>query len=208
MSADAGPVPVALPAPRLMPEVLHFLATRRSVKVIHLAEPGPDQGALDALLALALRVPDHGKLGPVRFVVLEGQARHDFGAAWAGILAARDPAMTADALATERARLARAPCVVAVISTAAPHAKIPVWEQELVAGAVGLQLLMAAHASGWGACWLTGPLAQDPDAARLQGVAAGERIAGFFHIGTATQTQPERERPDLAARVTRWSAPA
>jgi nitroreductase len=187
----------AMPLPRLRPEVLAFLATRRSTKVIHLIEPGPSPAQVDALLALASRVPDHGKLGPFRFVVLEGEARARFGEANAAALLAHDALTPEAALEAERTRYLRAPVTVAVVSTAAEHPKIPVWEQELVAGEVCFALLLAAHASGWGACWLTGPNAYDAAPRAWLGVTGSERIAGFISLGTPTQAQPERARPPV-----------
>lgn len=179
-------------------ETLALLARRRSTKVVHFAEPGPRGAALDALLRLAARVPDHGKLGPWRFVVIEGEGRVRAGEALAGI--------SADAQSAEiaRATFTRAPVCVMVVSTAQAHAKIPEWEQQLSAGATCYALLLAAHAMGYGGCWLTGWACYDNKARAALGLAAHERIAGFIHLGTPTETPTERVRADWRERVSRF----
>ncbi len=179
-------------------ETLALLAHRRSTKVVHFREPGPSGVEIDALLRLAARVPDHGKLGPWRFVVIEGEGRARAGEALAGV--------AADARSAEIARqtFLRAPLCVMVVSTAAPHAKIPEWEQQLSAGAVCFALLIAAHAMGYGGCWITGWPVYDPRARAALEVAEGERVAGFIHLGTPTETPTERVRADVGARVGRF----
>lgn len=179
-------------------ETLALLARRRSTKVVHFTEAGPSSAELDALLALAARVPDHGKLGPWRFVLIEGEGRVRAGKALASI--------TADAQSAEIARetFLRAPVCVMVVSTAAPHPKIPEWEQMLSAGAACFALLLAAHAMGYGGCWITGWPAYDARAREALGVAEHERVAGFIHLGVARETPTERVRADWAARVSRF----
>lgn len=135
-------------------ETLALLARRRSSKVMHLADPVPTSAEIDALIALAARVPDHGKLGPWRFVVFEGEARTRAGEALARVIA-NDPGVDESRLSHTRGLLERAPACVMVVSTAAPHPKIPEWEQQLSAGAACFSLLIGAHALGYGACWLT-----------------------------------------------------
>jgi nitroreductase len=179
-------------------ETLELLALRRSTKVIHLAEPGPDAGQLDALLRLAVRVPDHGKLGPWRFVVIEGEARARAGKKLAAL---QDDAQSKDAA---RITFTRAPLCVMVVSTAASHPKIPEWEQVLSAGAVCNALLLAAHAMGFGGCWLTGWPCYEPSARAALGLAEHERIAGFIHLGAPTETPTERVRADWRERVSRF----
>src|SRR2546423_1473973 len=118
-----------------MPEALDLLKTRRSVKPLELSGPGPTAAELESMLTVASRVPDHGKLTPWRFIVFDGEARLKAGPAIEAIFTNDNPAATADQIAFERNRLARAPLVVAVVSRAAPHVKIPEWEQVLSAGA-------------------------------------------------------------------------
>src|SRR5690606_4011008 len=109
---------------------------------------------IDALIRLAARVPDHGKLGPWRFVVIEGDARARDGEALATVIAG-DDGVDEVRLNAARNLCNRAPAVVMVVSTAAPHAKIPEWEQQLSSGAVCFAMLLAAHAMGYAGCWLT-----------------------------------------------------
>lgn len=199
---DTPPVTARPLAPR--PEVLDFLGTRRSRPPKTLGLPVPDRDALLPLLAAAARVPDHGKLEPWRFVVLERAACRRLAELTAEIGAAmdRDP----DALAKDVAGFADAHLVVAVILSPKPSEKIPAWEQEMSAGAVCLSLVNACLAAGWGAGWLTGWRARNAEfGARGLGLAQGESVAGFVHIGSETRIPPERPRPDLGAIVT-WMA--
>jgi nitroreductase len=184
-------------------QLLEYLKTRRSTRVLDLAEPGPSDAQLMEILAIAARVPDHGKLAPWRFIVLAGEGRKRMADTLALKLRAADPPVPEDQIEKEQARLKNSPTVVAVVSRAAKHPKIPEWEQVLSAGAVGMNLLHAAHALGFGAVWLTGPFAYDRGAMDALGLAPHERIAGFVHIGTALQKQEERDRPALANIVTR-----
>ncbi|MEZ5945631.1 MAG: nitroreductase [Hyphomonas sp.] len=183
-------------------EARALLALRRSATKQFIGEPGPSPEALDELLEVAARVPDHRRLGPWRFIVFEGDARARFGDGLASILSARD----APAADIEEARmlLMRAPVVVAVISSPVDDGKTPVWEQELSAGAVCYNLLLAANASGWTGTWLSEWPAFDDEAANLLGLAGTERVAGFMYLGTATAHSPERPRQDMSAKITRW----
>ena len=138
-----------------MPDALELLKTRRSVKPIELIGPGPAAAELDTLLTIASRVPDHGKLTPWRFIVFEGEARAAAGEAIARSFAPTIPTPRADQIDFERKRLARAPLVIAVVSRAGPHVKIPEWEQQLSAGAAAMNLVIAAHAMGYAASWIT-----------------------------------------------------
>jgi len=191
-----------LPGARPSADARALLALRRSANKLVLGPPGPMPDELDELLSVAMRVPDHRKLAPWRFVVFEGESRAQVGAALAGILRARgEPAPQVEE--TEKSML-RAPVVVMVVSCPVDDGRTPVWEQELSAGAVCYNLLLAANASGWAGVWLSEWPAFDGDAGALLGIGAGERIAGFIHIGTARAQTPERERPDLNAKVTRW----
>lgn len=186
-----------------MNETLDLLRTRRSVAPHLLAEPAPHGAELDALLTIASRVPDHGRLFPWRFIVIEGEARHRVGAAIAAAYRADNPDADEARVATERDRLARAPLVVAVVSRAAPHVKIPEWEQLMSAGAVCMTLVTAANATGYSTSWLTEWFAFDRRVLDALGLDPQERIAGFVHIGTPTQAPVERARPALADIVTR-----
>jgi nitroreductase len=178
-------------------EMANILAARRSCKPFHLIDPAPDDGQLYTILSLAVRVPDHGKLAPWRFLVMRGEARTTIGARASAHLAQDDPQKAA-----LYAQFTRAPLVVAVISTAAPHAKIPLWEQQLSAGALCFNLLLAAQAFGFGGVWLTGPSAFDENARPAFGLATHEQIAGFIYLGVQSEPAPERARPDVGALIT------
>jgi nitroreductase len=187
-----------------MPDALQLLKTRRSVKPMELAGPGPSEAELATLLTIAARVPDHGKLKPWRFIVFEGDARLAAGEIIAEVFRAERADATPEQIAFERTRLARAPLVVAVVSRAAPHVKIPEWEQQLSAGAAAMSLVLAAHAMGFAASWITEWYGYDRRVLERLGLAATERIAGFVHIGRPCKPPEERERPQLNEIVTRY----
>lgn len=186
-----------------MSALLETLRRRRSTPANKLAEPGPDGEALADMLTIAARVPDHGKLVPWRFVVIEGEARARLGETIEKAYLADKPQASAEERAVERGRLSRAPLVVAIVSRARPHAKIPEWEQVLSAGAVCQNLMLAAEAHGFGANWITEWIAFDRRILDAMGLAADERIAGFVHIGTANERMPDRPRPALEDVMTR-----
>jgi len=189
-----------------MPDALQLLKSRRSVKPMELTGPAPSKADIDALLTIASRVPDHGKLAPWRFIVFEGDARLAAGETIAAVFSADRPDATDEQRAFERNRLARAPLVIAVVSKAAPHPKIPEWEQLMSAGAATMSLVQAAHAMGFAASWLTEWFAYDRRVLEAFGLAAGERIAGFVHIGRPARPPEDRDRPKLDDIVTRYGA--
>jgi nitroreductase len=189
-----------------VPDALQLLTTRRSFKAAELGEPGPSAAEIDTLLTVASRVPDHGKLTPWRFIVFEGGARRAAGAAIAAAFRAKHPDAKPEHVEAERARLLRAPLVIAVVSRAAPHEKIPEWEQVLSADAVAMSLVLAAHALGYGANWITEWYAYDRGVLDALGLAPHERIAGFVHIGKPPGPAEDRPRPPLGAIVTRFTA--
>jgi nitroreductase len=180
-----------------MLDALELLKTRRSLKPIELAGTAPSQSEIDTLLTVASRVPDHGKLTPWRFIVFEGDARLAAGKAIATAFCARYPDAKPDQIAFEQGRLARAPLVIAVVSRAAPHVKIPEWEQVLSAGAATMSLVLAAHALGYGANWITEWYAYDRGFLDAIGLSESERIAGFVHIGRPSHPPEDRPRPAL-----------
>lgn len=187
-----------LPAPTPSPDMLARLATRRSAPAQALSAPGPDAGQIADILTLAARTPDHGKLTPWRFVVLGPVSRSEIAAQLAAMATQKGlPPKATSVLA----KLTAAPVTVLVISTAAPGAK-PVWEQELSAGAVCMNLEHAAAAFGFASSWITDWYSYDADAVALFGLTDGEKVAGFIHIGTATEPVLERDRPDVAGLTT------
>jgi nitroreductase len=189
-----------------MPDAVELLSTRRSSKAAELTAPGPSAGEIDKLLTIACRVPDHGKLVPWRFILFEGDARLAAGAAIAAAFRAKYPDAKPEHVEFERKRLAHAPLVIAVVSRAAPHVKIPEWEQVLSSGAAAMNLVLAVHALGYGANWITGWYAYDRGVLDVLGLAPHERIAGFIHIGTPAGPVEDRPRPVLSQIASRFSA--
>lgn len=189
-------------------QVLRHLSTRRSVSAAAMLEPGPDRATLATMLTIAARVPDHKKLAPWRFIVIEGEARARFGELLARVCAVNEPEASTTRLETERGRFLRAPVVVAVVSSPTPHPAAPEWEQVLSAGAVCLNLLHAASANGLGGQWITEWYAYDEAVKLGFGLKPDERFAGFVYIGTPKEKPTDRDRPDLAAITTFPDAPA
>lgn len=187
-----------------MTNAIDLLKTRRSVKPIEMTGPGPSASELETLLTVASRVPDHGKLTPWRFIVFEGAHRLAIGETIAGIFQSDRPDATPDQVDFERQRLARAPLVVAVVSRAAPHVKIPEWEQVMSAGAAAMNLVTAAHALGFAAAWLTEWYAYDRRVLDALGLAPAEKMVGFVHIGKPVRPPEDRPRPPLSDIVTRF----
>ena len=207
--ADETPLPLPLPEPPAFgdpvlqpssPEVLHFLARRRSVSAVNLQGPAPSPAELDALLRIAVRVPDHGKLSPWRFVVLSGEAKVEATARLEALAAGRGDARSVAKLI----KLKTPPMAVAVVSRARPGLDIPEWEQQLSAGAVCTLLLIGAQAMGYGANWITDWYSYDAEARTILGLAPDERVAGMVMLGTAKEPPLERERPDAAALTSIW----
>ena len=157
-------------------------------------------------MSMAVRVPDHGKLTPWRFVVFEGEGRAGIGEVFRRRWAALHPDHGEDSLQFAANLFMRAPVVVAVVSTATAHVKIPVWEQQLSAGAVCLTLEMAVLAHGFHSQWQTDWIAYDSETHSAMGLVEGEKIAGLIYIGTSTVPLEDRPRPDVAALVIRWGA--
>lgn len=189
-----------MPAPN--PAALDFLLTRRSRPAKTLTAPVPDREALGPILQAAARVPDHGKLEPWRFIVLEGPALERL----AALAAERGAELGLEPAKIEKMRnqFLQPGLAVAVVSSPVESEKVPLVEQLYSAGAVCLQLLNAALASGWGANWLTGWASHDREfITRGLGLALHETVAGFVHIGTEGAAPPERPRPDLTA-ITAW----
>jgi len=190
--------PVAL---KPQPEVLDFLARRRSHSALTLAEPGPNADEVAELLRLAAHAPDHGKLSPWRFVILEGEGKARYAQALEDAARARGD----ERLVAKLAKLRTPPLTIAVVSSPKPGA-IPEWEQRLSAAAVCQNLLIATLAMGYGGNWITDWYAYDAEANAILGLIPGEQVAGYLMIGTSQESPRERERPDMAAITTRWGA--
>ena len=187
-----------------VPDAIDLLKIRRSVKPREMSGPGPSPAELETILTIGARVPDHGKLTPWRFIVFEGDARVRAGEVIARVFAQKNPNAASDEIDVEKRRLTDAPLVIGVVSFTRPHPKVPPWEQELSAGASAMNIVTAATALGYGACWLTGWFAFDRDVLDGLGLKADEKLAGFIHIGTPTKSSEDRPRPALADIVTRF----
>ena len=179
---------------------LDLLLSRRSGSAKSMTAPGPSPEQLIEILKAGTRVPDHGKLSPWRFLVFEGAGRERFGEILADV--SRRGGVPEDQVEDWRRRFLRAPLVIAVISHAREMVKVPVWEQELSAGAVCQNILLAVHALGFVGNWLTEWYAYHPAVKTRLGLVPGERVAGFIYVGTASEKLEERPRPDLEKIVT------
>ena len=187
-----------------MNDTIDILKRRRSVPPPMMTGPAPGPDELATILTVASRVPDHGKLAPWRFIVFSGQARERASALALKIRLADNPDLDETARAEESRRFVRAPLVIAVVSRAAPHPKIPEWEQVLSAGAVCMNMIVAARAIGFSATWLTEWMAYDGRFREAVGLLDHERVAGFIHIGRTTAAIEDRPRPPLLQIVTNF----
>jgi nitroreductase len=187
-----------------VPDAIELLKFRRSVKPREMTAPGPSPAEIDTILTIGARVPDHGKLAPWRFIIFEGDARVRAGEIIANVFAKKNPQASVADIEIEKKRLTDAPLVIGVVSFTKPHPKVPAWEQELSAGASAMNIVTAATALGYGACWLTGWFAFDRDVLDGMGLNADEKLAGFIHIGTPSKPSEDRPRPLLSEIVTRF----
>ncbi len=189
-----------------MPSPLEFLASRGSTPSRLLTDPGPSPEQLRELLQIGLRVPDHGRLEPTRYVLIDRQSGAELGARLARRLLAKDPDPTAAAIDKERGRFVRAPLTITVVCSPCVGHKVPECEQQLSAGCTALMLLLAAEATGFGAQWLTGWPAYDREVMDWLGLTAEESICGFIYVGTPSAERPNRPRPDLDAKLSYYGA--
>mgnify|MGYP003627093378 FL=1 len=188
-----------------MSENYEFLMSRRSVLARMMDEPGPDPETLDKILGAGLRVPDHGKLFPWRYIVIADDARAVLGEKLEDVFRRKNEGCRDQQLVIERTRLLRAPIVVAVVSKADPlHPKVPEWEQVLSSGAVCMNILNAAHALGYAAQWLTEWYAYDADFLKIVGLAPDEKLAGYIYIGSSKDKPDERLRATVADVRSDW----
>jgi nitroreductase len=180
-----------------------LLATRRSGKPRDMIAPGPSPDQLRTIMEAAIRVPDHGKLAPWRFVIIGDDQR----ARLSDLLVSAYTAEKPDAGRLEIEAMAQfahqAPTLIVALSSPIAESKIPLWEQQLSVGAACMNLLTAAHAQGFVGSWLTGWPAYS-DRVRDAFGSPGDRIAGFLFIGTPLRDLEERPRPDFGQVVTNW----
>jgi nitroreductase len=189
-------------------EALEAVLTRQSVAPTFLGEPGPDDAALERILAAGACAPDHGKLRPWRFIVIRGPARERLGEVFVEALARRQPDAPAAAIEQERARPLRAPLLIAVAAKiASQHQKIPEIEQILSTAAAAQNILLAAHAQGFGAKWLTGANAYDEHVKSALGLVPDDRLLGFIHLGTVDGSPPAVPHADAREHTVEWQGP-
>jgi len=180
------------------------LATRRSGKARDMIAPGPDAAALREIIALALRTPDHGKLAPWRIVTVAANQREALATPLKTAWVAENPGAAGLDLSALDQFAHQAPSLLVLLSTPVAGAKIPVWEQQMSAGAVGMNLLHAAHAHGFVGSWLTGWAAYSPQVAAAFGAGEGDTIVGYFFIGSPARPLDERPRPEYDDVVRPW----
>lgn len=187
--------------------ILSHLATRRSGKARDMVAPGPDAAQLDAILALAMRVPDHGKLAPWRFIIIDDDQRAVLATILKTAWVAEHPGAAVQSLSPLDQFAHQAPTLVVMVSAPVQPHKIPVWEQQLSAGAAAMNLLHAAHAHGFVGNWLTGWAAYSPHVRAAFGLGDDDRIVGYFFFGTPVRELEERPRPESHAIISHWIPP-
>jgi nitroreductase len=185
---------------------ISLLESRRSGKPREMVAPGPSNAELRRILNIAMRVPDHGKLSPWRFVIVDKDQRDDLAALLHKALQAEDESAGPAHHEKEDQFARQGEALVVLISSPVPDHKIPVWEQQLSAGAAAMNLLTAAHAMGYVGGWITGWRAYSPIVNAAFG-GPGERIAGFIFIGSPGREPEERRRPDPAEIIRIWTPP-
>lgn len=196
MTSEPGAAPL---------DAIEALTTRASPA--SLTAPAPDAEALENMFRAAARAPDHGRLRPWRFIVIEGGAREALGNVLADALRAREPNIQEAALVKERSKPLRAPLVVVVAAKIHDHRGVPPVEQIIAAGAAAQNMLVAAHALGYGGFWRTGAAAYDERVKRALGLVAEDAIVGFVYLGTPLAPAALVPAPNVASYVTRWTGP-
>jgi len=186
-------------------DAIEALTTRASPAA--LAAPAPDAAALDRMLHAAVRAPDHGRLRPWHFIIVDGDARTALGELLAAALRTRDPGAAEAVVAKERAKPMRAPLLVVVAAKLHEHRGVPAIEQVIAAGAAAQNILVAAHAQGFGGFWRTGPAAYDENVKRGLGLRPADAIIAFLYLGTPSAAAPPVGSADVAAHVTHWTGP-
>jgi nitroreductase len=187
--------------------VIDFLLSRKSPPISQLHAPGPDDAQIDLMIRVATRIPDHGLLEPWRFILYRGEARARIGEFFAKRAGEREGPLNEQRIAQEQARFTRAPLVIGVVSSPKAHERIPEWEQFLSGGNAAYALVLAAHALGFGANWVSNWYADDAPSRTFLGLAPQERVIGFVHIGTYNTKIPDRPRPDPSVVMSEYSGP-
>ena len=191
-----------------MTDTSDFLLSRRSIVVRNMVDPGPTGGDLEKILRAGMRVPDHGRLTPWRFIVIRGDARDKMGKVLGEAFRMANPDCIDEQVEIEEERFARAPVVIAVVSRTVPEHKIPEWEQVLSSGAACQNMLTSALGMGYAAQWITEWCAYNDHVKNALGLEATDKVAGFLYIGTRTEEPTDRQRPEYADIVSEWTDPA
>ena len=184
-------------------EAIEALRTRQSARA--LKEPAPKGAALEALLESAMRAPDHGRLRPWRFIIIESHQRAAFGALLADQARRARPASSPESLERERLKAFRAPLIIVVAAVPAASAKIPQIEQVLSAAAAAQNMMLAAYAQGFNAMWKTGDAAYDDEVKRALGLEPKDSIVGFMYVGTEDGEPSTLTRPSWREHTVVWT---
>lgn len=187
--------------------IIEFMLTRNSAPIQELREPAPTGDEIETMIRIASRVPDHGRLEPWRFILYRGQSRVEIGEKLAELAEKREGPLSEGRKAQEKARFARAPLVIGVISSPKENLKIPQWEMFLSGGAAAMNLVIAANALGYGANWITNWYSDTEEGRAILGLAPHESVVGFVHIGTFDGVAPERPRPDIDTLYADYAGP-
>lgn len=194
-----------LEGPKPNQELVDFLSKRRSNKIFDIdPNNGPSKPEILGILSLATRVPDHGKLAPWRFIIIEGEKRLELGEKLANLLQSKTPNMDSGHYEIERQRFMRGHTIIGLVSSPKESVKAPLFEQELSAGALGFNLILACNGFGYASTWLSDWPMFDNDARDIFGLSPHERLAGFFYIGKAKAAPIERGRPNIDDLVQYW----
>lgn len=190
---------------KLDSKTIDFLTTRRSTVARMMGDPGPNDDELRQIMEAGMRVPDHGRLTPWRFIVIRSDARDTIGDVIVNSFKRNNPDAIQEQIEIEQERLTRAPIVIAVVSRVHREHKIPVWEQILSSGAACQTMLIAAQSTGYAAQWLTEWYAYDSDVKKAIGAEADDEIAGFVYLGNPLGELTDRARPIYDHIVSEWS---
>ena len=191
-----------------MIDTADFLLSRRSIVVRNMTEPGPTDEDLEKILRAGMRVPDHGRLTPWRFIVIRGDARDKMGKVLGEAFRIANPDCIDEQVEIEEERFSRAPIVIAVVSRTIPEHKIPEWEQVLSSGAACQNMLTSALGMGYAAQWITEWCAYDANVKAALGLEPTDKIAGFMYLGSRTEEPTDRQRPEYSDIVSEWTGPA
>ena len=187
--------------------IIDFLSTRKSVPIADLQGPAPSDDEIARMIAIASRVPDHGRLAPWRFILYRGEARVEVGKKLAALAETREGPLPEARHNQELTRFSRAPLVIGVVSSPKESVKIPQWEMFLSGGFAAMNLMLAANALGYGTNMITNWYSDVPEGRAILGLSPSERVIGFVHIGTHAELALERQRPDPATLYADYSGP-